>query len=342
MRIQHKGFKDFSKGSFGNGGDNLFVDANGVVRRIMDNDLNGNGIFDIVLPNSHGYIERAPTYIYTKKGDDWEKVELPHDSCWFPMAVDVDGDGYLDLIIANAENGVTSELQSYIYWGGPNGLTGERTAFDTIGAYDVDVFEKNGNGLKNIIFTTAWYDHHNPGEPMYQKVFVQTSPRQFVDATEEYKISGIATVSLLCEDLNNDGCPEIVLANYRNQYNYSIDSFIYWGSKDRFDTSNPTLLPTHYASQVLAADLNGDGYKELIFTGSVIPLPFLPDRLRRIFELLPFASMLNTPFLIYGGHIANTEALLSILLQIFWLTTFILIGKTLMEKAMRRVVVQGG
>jgi ABC-2 type transport system permease protein len=78
------------------------------------------------------------------------------------------------------------------------------------------------------------------------------------------------------------------------------------------------------------------------FTGSVIPLPFLPDRLRRIFELLPFASMLNTPFLIYGGHIANTEALLSILLQIFWLTTFILIGKTLMEKAMRRVVVQGG
>jgi hypothetical protein len=267
MRIQHKGFKDFSKGSFGNGGDNLFVDANGVVRRIMDNDLNGNGIFDIVLPNSHGYIERAPTYIYTKKGDDWEKVELPHDSCWFPMAVDVDGDGYLDLIIANAENGVTSELQSYIYWGGPNGLTGERTAFDTIGAYDVDVFEKNGNGLKNIIFTTAWYDHHNPGEPMYQKVFVQTSPRQFVDATEEYKISGIATVSLLCEDLNNDGCPEIVLANYRNQYNYSIDSFIYWGSKDRFDTSNPTLLPTHYASQVLAADLNGDGYKELIFTG---------------------------------------------------------------------------
>jgi hypothetical protein len=267
MRIEHKGFEDFSKGTFGNGGDNLFVDANGVIRRIMDNDLTGNGAFDIVLANTHGYIERAPTYIYSKKDSDWEKVVLPHDSCWFPMAVDVDGDGYLDLIITNSENGVTSELQSFIYWGGPDGLTGERTAFDTIGAYDVDVFEQGDSGLKNIIFTTAWYDHHNAGRPMYQKVFVQTSPRQFVDATEEYKISGNATVSLLCEDLNNDGYPEIVLANHREKFNYDTDSFIYWGGKEGFDTSNPTLLPTHCAFQVLAADLNGDGYKDLIFTG---------------------------------------------------------------------------
>lgn len=39
---------------------------------------------------------------------------------------DVDGDGYLDLIIVNGKNGVTSELSSYVYWGGPKGLTGER------------------------------------------------------------------------------------------------------------------------------------------------------------------------------------------------------------------------
>jgi ABC-2 type transport system permease protein len=78
------------------------------------------------------------------------------------------------------------------------------------------------------------------------------------------------------------------------------------------------------------------------FTGSVIPLPFLPDRLQQIFELLPFASMLNTPFLIYGGHIAGTEAISRILLQFFWLAMFILIGKALMEKAMQRIVIHGG
>lgn len=57
MTIQHAGLLLFSQGKFGSGGDNLFVDAKGVIRRIMDNDLNGDGIFDLVLPNAHGYVE---------------------------------------------------------------------------------------------------------------------------------------------------------------------------------------------------------------------------------------------------------------------------------------------
>ena len=267
MRIEHRGREQFLKGSFGGGGDNLFVDAGGVMRRIMDNDLNGDGHFDIVLPNSHGYIERGPTYIYSLKGGDWEKCELPHDSCWTPVVADVDGDGYPDLIIADGENGITSELPSYIYWGGPDGLTGERTVFDTVGAYDAAVWDLTENGLMDVLFTSAWYDHHNAGTRLLQKVFVQTSPRQFVEATEEYGIGGMATASLLCEDLNGDGYPEIVLANYREGYNYDTDSFCYMGSADGFDTEKPLRLPTHHALKVLAADLNGDGFKELVFSG---------------------------------------------------------------------------
>ena len=60
------------------------------------------------------------------------------------IKADVDGDGYLDLVVVNGENGVTSELSSYIYWGGPKGLTGERTEFSTVGAYDVEVVDIDG------------------------------------------------------------------------------------------------------------------------------------------------------------------------------------------------------
>ena len=52
MIVDHRGLEQFKKGTFAGGGDNLFIDANGVMRRIFDNDLNGDGIFDIVLPNS--------------------------------------------------------------------------------------------------------------------------------------------------------------------------------------------------------------------------------------------------------------------------------------------------
>lgn len=94
-------------------------------------------------------------------------------------------------MIANGENGITSELRSYIQWGGPQGLTGDCSYFDTIGAYDVAFRDLTGNGLLDIIFTTAWYDHHNPGEPLWQKVFIQTAPRQFTEATAEFKIPGV-------------------------------------------------------------------------------------------------------------------------------------------------------
>jgi hypothetical protein len=265
VKIEHKGHEQFSKGTFGNGGDNLFVDASGVLRRIMDNDLNGDGLFDIALPNSHGYIERAPTYVYTRKGGGWEKSQLPHDSGWMPIVADVDGDGYPDLIIANGENGVTSELQSYIYWGGPHGLTGERAVFDTAGAYDAAVCKIGG--LPAVIFTTSWFDHHNEGVPLQQKVFVQTAPRQFRDATADCRLAGLATTALLCEDLNGDGYPDLVLANFREGFAGDTDSFLYFGSARGFEAGSPLRLPTHCALQVLAADLNGDGFKELIFTG---------------------------------------------------------------------------
>ena len=267
MTIRHEGLGQFLKGTFGNGGDNIFVDSKGTIRRIMDNDLNGNGVFDIALPNSHGYIERAPTYIYTQKKDGWEKTVLSHDSCWMTRAADVDGDGFLDLIVVNGENGVSSELESYVYWGGPKGLTGECTTFPTIGAYDAAVYDLNGNGRKDIIFSTSWYDHHNAGIPIYQKVFEQTSARTFKDVTEKYKLTGMATISLLCEDLDHDGYPEIVLANFREGYNSDTESFLYKGGAKGFETKTPVRLPTHFASQVVAEDLNNDGFKELIFTG---------------------------------------------------------------------------
>lgn len=78
------------------------------------------------------------------------------------------------------------------------------------------------------------------------------------------------------------------------------------------------------------------------FSGAVIPLPFFPEGLRTFMNLLPFASMQSTPFLIYAGHISGAEAVNSILLQLVWLTVLLALGLFLMKHALKRVVVQGG
>lgn len=76
--------------------------------------------------------------------------------------------------------------------------------------------------------------------------------------------------------------------------------------------------------------------------GAIIPLPFLPDSVRKVFELLPFASMQSTPFLIYNGFKKGEDVVIAMLLQIFWLAFMVGIGKLLMSNALKKVVVQGG
>jgi ABC-2 type transport system permease protein len=78
------------------------------------------------------------------------------------------------------------------------------------------------------------------------------------------------------------------------------------------------------------------------FAGSVIPLPFLPDKIRRIIELLPFASMQNVPLRIYSGDIFGSDIYTRIVLQIFWLYVLVWMGKKLTNTALKQVVVQGG
>ena len=269
--IVHRGLDDFRRGQFEDGGSNLYVNAHGIIETIHRTDVNNDGYIDIVFPNHHGYTERGPTWVYrVGEGEaaNWERQELPNDSGWMSRVADVDGDGYLDLVVVNGENGVTSELDSYIYWGGPSGLTGERTEFSTAGAYDVAIVDVNGNGRLDLIFPSAWVDHHNEGRPRPLQVFLQRANRQFDEATHDYGLIGVASIALAAGDLNGNGCLDLVVGNYYCEYDTDTESFVYWGKPGGgFDVGNPLRLPTRGARQVLLADLNGDGLDEIVFAG---------------------------------------------------------------------------
>lgn len=76
--------------------------------------------------------------------------------------------------------------------------------------------------------------------------------------------------------------------------------------------------------------------------GAVIPIPFFPLWLQPVINALPFASMQNTPFLIYTGHLSAADALSRMAAQMLWLVALVILGRLLMNKATRKVVVQGG
>jgi hypothetical protein len=69
-------------------------------------------------------------------------------------------------------------------------------------------------------------------------------------------------------DLNGDGFPDLVVVNNFNGVKTDLNSYIYWGSKDGFDPKRRTELPTFGETGVAVADLNHDGFPDLVFANS--------------------------------------------------------------------------
>lgn len=76
--------------------------------------------------------------------------------------------------------------------------------------------------------------------------------------------------------------------------------------------------------------------------GSVIPLPFFPDSIQTMIKVLPFASMQNAPLRIYSGDITGTALYETLLLQIFWVFALMVLGRFLMNRGLKKTVIQGG
>lgn len=76
--------------------------------------------------------------------------------------------------------------------------------------------------------------------------------------------------------------------------------------------------------------------------GAIVPIPFLPDKIGRVLELLPFASMQNVALRIYSGSMDGRAMRQAVLLQVFWLVVVTAAGRLLCRAAERQVTVQGG
>ena len=77
-------------------------------------------------------------------------------------------------------------------------------------------------------------------------------------------------------------------------------------------------------------------------SGQIIPLPFFPRRIRAVVEFLPFAAMQNMPLRIYSGDIAGAGVYRGVALQVFWLIVLVIVGRVLIRRALKRVVIHGG
>jgi ABC-2 type transport system permease protein len=79
-----------------------------------------------------------------------------------------------------------------------------------------------------------------------------------------------------------------------------------------------------------------------VFSGSLIPLPLLPEWMQPLMRYQPFAGLLDFPLRIYSGQLGGSAALTAIARQAVWALVFIGIGRALTVSVMKRLQTQGG
>jgi ABC-2 type transport system permease protein len=80
----------------------------------------------------------------------------------------------------------------------------------------------------------------------------------------------------------------------------------------------------------------------IFLSGSEVPLPLLPDWMQTFLFVQPLAGICDIPFRVYSGNLSGSVAVLGLGLQCFWIAALLAIGRMALERAMRRLEVQGG
>lgn len=197
MEWKTAGFDGFSKGTMENGGQNLYVSKKGVLQRIFQYDVNGDGYPDLLFANSQSMFERPPVYLYENLPESEAYRTLPSNGTFDGTLADLTGNGYDDLIIACQHNGTLSDITGIVYFGGPEGLCEkykiELPAPSSVGVCAGDF---NGDGKMDIAFLSD-------GK---LRVFYQQAQGFSAAEFTDYPI---AAETAAAADLDGDGCCDL-------------------------------------------------------------------------------------------------------------------------------------
>ncbi|MAG36314.1 MAG: hypothetical protein CL878_08730 [Dehalococcoidia bacterium] len=230
-------------------------------------DVDGDSHMDLVVACRHADSEGECSWIYWGSENcysDERRTRLPSSRAGDIAVADLDGNGHGDIVLCQGRSGDSFTTGSLIYQGTRGGVLDEPVRLRSEDPRRVFAVRPSGGEYPDVLFVNRW--SRNAVGDVPPTIYFGGADGFSLERRED--VPGFGAVEAACCDLNDDGRVDLVLANCaENAVSRDPGSYVLYGGSEGFGDEPSLRLPTVRAHGVACADLNRDGYLDLVFGG---------------------------------------------------------------------------
>jgi hypothetical protein len=234
-------------------------------------DINGNGHEDIVIACRQRWEDGECSWIFWGGPDGHDgdhNTRLPSIRACDAAVGDLTGNGFGDVVLCQSRTLDMFTTESLIYRGGPDGVNPAPKRLTTDDARRTFLVKSPSRQQPDVAFVNRFSRHASRAVDSY---IYCGGPDGFSPERRD-EVPAVRPVGSLTFDANDDGYPDLLFANSSlSTMDHDAGCYILLNGPDGFPDTPSVVLPSTKAHGIVCADLNRDGYLDVIVGGYMNP-----------------------------------------------------------------------